>query len=100
MMRVPSGDHRGAPSLKLPVVKGRLLEPSKLTIQRLEQRLSVITSLNCRTYMTFSPSGEICGSAAVSISKMSIGVSRSDFSCPTTAETEHTRAAIIVNRIG
>src|SRR5262249_20078132 len=46
MICFPSGDQRGLVSLKLPVVSGRWSVPSKLMIQRLEHRLSVIMSAN------------------------------------------------------
>src|SRR3989442_9837562 len=76
--RLPSGDQRGEKSLALPVVSGRRSLPSKSTIQRLDRFLSFMMSLKLRTNTTFMPSGEICGSDAVSSSNMSI--SRKNFS--------------------
>src|SRR3989454_8289654 len=76
--RLPSGDQRDEKSLPLPDVSGRRSLPSKSTIQRLDRFLSFMMSLKLRTNTTFMPSGEICGSEAVSRSNMSI--SRKNFS--------------------
>src|SRR6266487_4238517 len=69
--RLPSGDQRGEKSLALPLVRGRRSLPSKSTIQRLDRFLSFMMSLKFRTNATFLPSGEICGSDAVSRSNRS-----------------------------
>ena len=59
--------------LQLPMseVSGRWFAPSKLTIHRLDRRLSAMMSLKFLMHAMRSPSGDICGSAAVSRSKTS-----------------------------
>src|SRR5436190_187711 len=77
-MRLPSGDQRGEKSFAPPDVSGRRSLPPKSTIQRLDRFLSFMMSLKLRTNTTFVPSGEICGSDAVS--KSNISIRRKNFS--------------------
>src|SRR5262245_57428119 len=64
--RPPSGDQRGEPSLRAPVVRARCSPPALGTSHRLPRQRSDLSSAQRRTYTIRSPSGEICGSEASS----------------------------------
>src|SRR5262245_47916302 len=64
--RPPSGDQRGEPSLRAPVVRARCSPPALGTSHRLPRQRSSLSSAQRRTYTIRSPSGEICGSEASS----------------------------------